>query len=328
MSAGATSLSLASILGEGARRYPHRIAIVDREREFTYAELWREALARARVLRDDFEIGPGDHVALLAANSFGFVAEYFAILAAGGVLVPMAPMLVADEIEYQLHDSEVRALVLEADFSEAGLEAAKRASVPTLVLPEELTAGAPGQAPLEQLVPREPMDPAVVFYTSGTTGRPKGAVLTHFNLVMNCFVNAFMANKFEADDVVLGCLPLFHTFGQTVAMNSSFLVGAKVVLQRRFEPREALGLMRRHGVNFLLGVPTIYMALLEALGDDPPVPLRNCVSGGAPLPVSVLEKFEAAFGCRVKEGYGRSETSPTESVNQDLLGLRAGSICH
>jgi long-chain acyl-CoA synthetase len=324
----ATCLSLASILGEGARRFPARVAIVDREREFTYEQLWREALIRGRVLRDELGIAPGDRVALLAANGLNFVAEYYAILATGGVIVPMAPMLVADEIEYQLHDSEVRALVLEADFSEAGLEAAERASVPTLVLPEELTAGAPGQAALEQPVSREPMDPAVVFYTSGTTGRPKGAVLTHFNLVMNCFVNAFMANKFEADDVVLGCLPLFHTFGQTVAMNSSFLVGAKVVLQRRFEAREALELMRRHGVNFLLGVPTIYMALLEALGDDPPVPLRNCVSGGAPLPVSVLEKFEAAFGCRVKEGYGLSETSPTATVNQDLFGLRPGSIGH
>ena len=328
MSSSATCLSLASILGEGARRYPERVAIVDREHEFTYDQLWREALIRARVLQDELGIGPGDRVALLAANGLNFVAEYYAILATGGVIVPMAPMLVADEIEYQLQDGEVRALVLEADFSDAGLEAAERVSVPTLVLPQELNAGAPGQAALEQLVSREPMDPAVVFYTSGTTGRPMGAVLTHFNLVMNCFVNAFTANKFEADDVVLGCLPLFHTFGQTVAMNSSFLVGAKVVLQRRFEAREALELMRRHGVNFLLGVPTIYMALLEALGDDPPVPLRNCVSGGAPLPVSVLEKFEAAFGCRVKEGYGLSETSPTATVNQDLFGLRPGSIGH
>jgi len=324
----ATCLSLASILGEGARRYPERVAIVDREREFTYEQLWREALIRARVLRDELGIAPGDRVALLAANGLNFVAEYYAILAAGGVIVPMAPMLVADEIEYQLTDSQVRALVLEADFSEAGLAAGERASVRTLVLPEEPNAAAPGQAALEQLVSRQPMDPAVVFYTSGTTGRPKGAVLTHLNLVMNCFVNAFMANRFEADDVVLGCLPLFHTFGQSVAMNSSFLVGAKVVLQRRFEAREALELMRRHGVNFLLGVPTIYMALLEALGDSPPVPLRNCVSGGAPLPVSVLEKFESAFGCRIKEGYGLSETSPSATVNQDLFGLRPGSIGH
>jgi long-chain acyl-CoA synthetase len=328
VSSSATCLSLASILEEGARRHPQRVAIVDREREFTYEQLWREALIRARVLRDELGIAPGDRVALLAANGLNFVAEYYAILAAGAVIVPMAPMLVADEIEYQLHDSEVRALLLEAELAQAGLQAAERASVSVLVLPEELTAGAPGRPALERQVSRQPTDPAVLFYTSGTTGRPKGAVLTHFNLVMNCFVNAFMANKFEADDVVLGCLPLFHTFGQTVAMNSSFLVGAKVVLQRRFEAREALELMRRHGVNFLLGVPTIYMALLEALGDDPPVPLRNCVSGGAPLPVSVLEKFEAAFGCRVKEGYGLSETSPTATVNQDLFGLKPGSIGH
>ncbi len=328
MSTSATYLSLASILGEGARRHPERVAIVDREREFTYDGLWREALARGRVLRDDLGISPGDRVALVAANGRNFVAEYFAILAAGGVLVPMAPMLVADEIEYQLRDSEVRALVVEEEFSAAGMQAAERASVPGLVLPDDVSDGLAGQASLDRAVPRQPLDPAVVFYTSGTTGRPKGAVLTHFNLVMNCFVNAFMANRFEPDDVVLGCLPLFHTFGQTVAMNSSFLVGAKVVLQRRFDAGEALALMRRHGVTFLLGVPTMYIALLEALGSDPPVPLRTCVSGGAPLPVSVLERFEAAFGCAVKEGYGLSETSPTATVNQDLFGFRPGSIGH
>jgi long-chain acyl-CoA synthetase len=328
VSGSATCLSLSSILSEGARRYPRRVAIVDREREFTYDELWREALLRARILREQGGIAPGDRVALVAANGLNFVAEYFAILAAGGVVVPMAPMLVADEIEFQLRDSEVRALVVEEEFSAAGLQAAERASVRGLLLTEELAAGVGDDAPLDQAVPRQPMDPAVVFYTSGTTGRPKGSVLTHFNLVMNCFVNAFMANKFDTDDVVLGSLPLFHTFGQTVAMNSSFLVGAKLVLQRRFDAREALALMRRHGVTFLLGVPTIYIALLDALGSDPPVPLRTCVSGGAPLPVSVLEKFEATFGCRIQEGYGLSETSPTATVNQDLFGFRPGSIGH
>ena len=135
----------------------------------------------------------------------------------------------------------------------------------------------------------------MLFYTSGTTGRPKGAVLTHFNLVMNAFTNAFTANHIVPDDVMFGCLPLFHTFGQTVALNGTFLVGGTLILQPRFEPAEALALMVEHGVTAFLGVPTMYMALLAARRrrtTAAPLPrLRLCVSGGAPLPVTVLEEF-------------------------------------
>jgi long-chain acyl-CoA synthetase len=177
---------------------------------------------------------------------------------------------------------------------------------------------------------REPLDPAVLFYTSGTTGRPKGAVLTQLNLVMNAFVNAYTANHIVGDDVMLGCLPLFHTFGQTVALNGTFLVGGTLILQPRFAPDEALALMVEHGVTAFLGVPTMYMALLAAIKAGAPVPerLRLAVSGGAPLPVSVLEEVDATFGVRVQEGYGLSETSPTASVNQLELGIRPGSIGH
>jgi long-chain acyl-CoA synthetase len=333
----AMQLSLALMLRESAARYPKRIAIVDGEQELSYRELWQEALTRAGTLRDELGVTPGDRVALVATNGLGFVAEYFAILAAGGVVVPMAPMLVADEVAFQLRDSEVRAVLAEPEFADVVQMAAQQAGVTARSIPDHrvstgaeqrVTGGSEQQHTLTDLVPRQPLDPAVVFYTSGTTGRPKGAVLTHLNLVMNCFINAFLANRFETDDVVLGCLPLFHTFGQTVSMNSSFLLGAKVILQRRFDPAEALALMRRHSVNVMIGVPTMYMALLEALGDEPPVPLRMCVSGGAPLPVSVLERFEATFGCQIQEGYGLSETSPTATVNHEPFGLKPGSIGH
>jgi long-chain acyl-CoA synthetase len=171
-----------------------------------------------------------------------------------------------------------------------------------------------------------------LFYTSCTTGRPKGAVLSHFNLVLNTFTNAYTANNIAADEVMLGCLPLFHTFGQTVALNGTFLVGGTLVLQPRFAPDEALELMVEHDVTAFLGVPTMYMALLsvvKAAGVDVPLPdLRLCVSGGAPLPVKVLEEFNTTFDVTIQEGYGLSETSPTATVNQLDYGVEAGSIGH
>ncbi|ADB48847.1 long-chain-fatty-acid--CoA ligase [Conexibacter woesei] len=324
-------LSLASVLHESALRFPDRVAAIEDAREATYRELWDGALARAAVLRE-LGVRPGDRVALLAPNGIDFVTAYFGIVAAGAVVVPVAPMLVADEIEHLVRDSGARLALAEHGCAAQLAPAVAAAGVPAVVLrdggDDDLTTRAGDVNPLPAAVARTSEEPAVLFYTSGTTGRPKGAILSHGNLVMNCFVNAFMANEFRGDDVVLGCLPLFHTFGQTVAMNSAFLVGATVVLQPRFDAADALALMRRHDVNVLIGVPTMYIALLEALGDGEPVALRMCVSGGAPLPVAVLEAFEARFGCCVQEGYGLSETSPTATVNQPSFGLRPGSIGH
>lgn len=325
-------LSLASILREPARRRPDSVAAIEGEREATYRELWEGALAWGAVLAG-LGVSAGDRVALLAQNGIDFVTAYYAILAAGGVVVPIPPMLMPGEIADLLGDSGARVALVERELSGGLQHAAKATGVASLTIRDDsggdLAARAAAcEQPLPDALPREPLDPAVVFYTSGTTGRPKGALLTHMNLVMNCFVNAFIANGFQQDDVVLGCLPLFHTFGQTVALNSAFLLGARVVLQRRFDAAEALMLMRRHRVRVMVGVPTMYIALLDALGDGAPVPLRLCISGGAPLPLSVLEAFEQRFGCRIQEGYGLSETSPTASANQPEIGLRPGSIGH
>jgi long-chain acyl-CoA synthetase len=324
-------LALSSILREAAWRTPERTAAIEGDVEVTYADLWREALRRASVL-DRLGIGAGDRVALLAPNGIDFVTVYYAILAAGAVVVPIPPMLVADEVADLLADSGARLALADSELGAPVRVAAAKADCEAIVLRDDTSdslaaRAAEVEAPFA-VVAREPLDPAVVFYTSGTTGRPKGAVLTQLNLVMNCFVNAFIANGFRPDDVVLGCLPLFHTFGQTVAMNSAFLLGARVVLQRRFDGGEALELMRRHRVDVMVGVPTMYVALLEALGDGEPVALRSCISGGAPLPVAVLEDFEERFGCRIQEGYGLSETSPTATANQPAIGLRPGSIGH
>jgi long-chain acyl-CoA synthetase len=319
-------LSLVSVLQESALRRPEKIAAIEGDRRATYAELWSRALRRAAALADA-GVEPGDRVALLGINTVDFVTAYYGILARGAVVVPIAPMLVADEIAFLLEDSGARVALVADDLQSVVASGAEQAGVKVLTFGEALAAG-----PLPHRAAREPLDAAVLFYTSGTTGRPKGATLTHFNLVMNAFTNAFTANHIRSDEVMFGCLPLFHTFGQTVALNGTFLAGGTLVLQPRFDPAQALELMVEHDVTAFLGVPTMYMALLaavEADGTDLPLPdLRLCVSGGAPLPVKVLEQFNTTFDVTIQEGYGLSETSPTATVNQLEYGVEAGSIGH
>jgi len=318
-------LSLASVLQESALRRPGKVAVIEGDRRATYAELWDAALRRAAALRAA-GVEPGDRVALLGLNTIDFVTAYYGILARGAVVVPVAPMLVADEIAFLLQDSGARLALVADDLAEVVARGADDAGVDVLLLG---SAAALAEEPEAHREATEPLDPAVLFYTSGTTGRPKGAVLTHFNLVLNAFTNAYTANHIVADDVMFGCLPLFHTFGQTVALNGTFLVGGTLVLQPRFDPGEALKLMDEHGVTAFLGVPTMYMALLAAASAGGPIPkLRLCVSGGAPLPVKVLEEFNTTFDAQVQEGYGLSETSPTATVNQLEYGVEPGSIGH
>jgi long-chain acyl-CoA synthetase len=319
-------VSLVSVLQESALRRPEKVAAIEGDRRATYAELWSLALRRARAL-SDAGVQPGDRVALLGLNTVDFVTAYYGILARGAVVVPIAPMLVADEIAFLLQDSGAKVALVADDLEGVVAGGAEQAGVSVLTFSAALASDE-----LDHRAAREPLDAAVLFYTSGTTGRPKGATLTHFNLVMNAFTNAFTANHIRSDDVMFGCLPLFHTFGQTVALNGTFLVGGTLVLQPRFEPSQALELMVEHDVTAFLGVPTMYMALLGALqadGTDVPLPdLRLCVSGGAPLPVKVLEQFNTTFDVTIQEGYGLSETSPTATVNQLEFGVEPGSIGH
>ncbi|MEP7089512.1 MAG: long-chain fatty acid--CoA ligase [Nocardioidaceae bacterium] len=320
-----TTLSLASVLAESARRTPQQLALVEGELRVTYADLWRQARHYAAALADR-GVGPGDRVALIAPNVADFVRAYYGILAVGGVVVPVPTLLNAEEATYIVRHSGAQSVVHDASFTAVGTAAAEAAGVPAWDI---ASLAAEDLEPLRTHEPRQAEDTAVIFYTSGTTGRPKGALLTHLNLVLNATVNAFDGNPIRRDDIVMGCLPLFHTFGQTVSMNSTFRVGATMLLQPRFDAGAAIDLMHAERATLFFGVPTMYVQLLEAAPRAAALPeLRDCVSGGASLPVVVLERFEEAFGTTVYEGYGLSETSPTASVNQPWFGTRAGTVGH
>ncbi|MGW2703079.1 long-chain-fatty-acid--CoA ligase [Streptomyces sp. NPDC001340] len=328
------NISLASVLAESAERRPDHPALVFGGEELRYRELWHEARQYAAVLRAQ-GFGPGDRIALLLPNTPHFPKAYFGVLALGAVAVPVHALLKADEISYVLSDSEAKALVCAEPLLDEGAKSAEVAGVPLLTVMEKegsggrprLDALARDSAPLDRLAPRMPDDIAVVLYTSGTTGRPKGAMLTHLNVVMN--VGTTMLSPFDLgpDDVLLGCLPLFHTFGQICGMATCFRAGGTLVLMERFDATGALDLMVRHGCTVFMGVPTMYIALLAAIGDARQHPrLDRAFSGGSALPVTVLDEFEETFGCPIYEGYGLTETSPVVAYNQKAWPCRPGTV--
>jgi long-chain acyl-CoA synthetase len=335
------SLSVSAVLAEPAWRTPEKIAVVEGAERRTYAQLWLEVLDLAAALRAT-GVEPGDRVALLAPNVIDFPRAYHAIIAAGGVVVPVHLLLTPPEIAYILRDSGAKLMLAHVSRAEDAAVAADLVGAPYTIigaLPADsalpnLTELGAGAARMDTYVPRAPEDPAVVIYTSGTTGKPKGAVLTHLNLVMNATVNAFDCIDVSRDDIVLGCLPLFHIFGQTVSMNTTFRVGSTLVLQPRFDSSTAIDLMLEHEVNTFHGVPQMYLGLIQAAraraaaGAGALPKLKIAVSGGAALPVTVLHEFNAVFDAQIMEGYGLSETSPTATVNQPRLGAKAGSVGH
>lgn len=320
------TLSLASVLAESARRCPDKVAVIESGASFTYAQVWeRSRQVAAQLIADG--VAPGDRVALLAPNVHQFVTSYFGILAAGGVVVPVPALLQGHEAAYLLENASVHHLLFHPVLTSAAEEAGKLTGAQT----HDITTYGQEAAALPAMVTREPWDAAVIFFTSGTTGRPKGATLTHFNLVMNATVAAFDGQSIEVEDVMMACLPLFHIYGQSCVMNAAFRRGATIVLQPRFDPAAALELMQEHHVTALSAVPTMYVQLLKTVRENPalPVPaLRDAISGGAALPVAILEQFEQLFGTKVHEGYGLSETSPVVSLNQDSFGVEPGSVGH
>lgn len=328
-------ISVASVLAESARRYPSKDALVLGETRLSYAAVWGMACRYATVLAEH-GVGPGSRVALLLPNIPHFAFAYYGTLALGATVVPVHALLKADEIAYTLADSECAVLVTAAPLLAEAAKGAELAGVRLLSVldgdPEaeavaRLDSLAAQATPVAGFVPREPGDEAVILYTSGTTGKPKGAVLTHDNILWNTTMTAFDTVDLRHDDVMLGVLPLFHSFGQTVVLNGGFRVGATIVLMPRFDGPAALDLMAAERVTVFAGVPTMYMGLLAAAATSNARPrLRLAVSGGASIPVAVIDRVKDVFGVDIYEGYGLSETSPVATFNQPYYGRKAGSI--
>jgi long-chain acyl-CoA synthetase len=320
--------NLAEIAGSAAGRYGDGVALRQGDLAMTYPEL-AEASGRIAGLLGDAGVRPGDRVALMMPNVLAYPVLFYGILAAGGVVVPMNPLLKSREVAHYLVDSG--ASVIFAWDSAAGEAAGGASGSGTRVIgvtEPDAAALTASHAPLDTWAERADDDDAVILYTSGTTGRPKGAQLTHANLLRNSEVTTSTLLTAGQDDVVMGCLPLFHCFGLTCGLNASVMSGACLSLLPRFTPGAALDLIAREKVTIFEGVPTMYAAMLHdpARAEADVSSLRLCVSGGAALPVEVLRGFEEAFSCMILEGYGLSETSPVASFNHPDKQRKPGSI--
>ncbi len=351
----ATTLNIASMVSHHARLAPQNEAIVWSDVRLTYGQL--EAMSN-RVAHALVEMGivHGDKVALSCPNLPFFPAVYYGIMKVGAAVVPLSVLFKPREVAYHLTDSDAKAVFVFEGTDDLPLAKCVKEAFDEVgscqhlvVMTKDPEAASPfsehptlaaitGDRPSTfEMYPTKPEDTCAILYTSGTTGQPKGAELTHLNLYSN-ITTTYLIHLPVLDftdgmqKTVLITLPLFHTTGQTVQMNTNIYGGNRIVLLPRFEPHATLEVMVKEKVNFWVGVPTMYWALLKYVDetgyDISRVAefMKVCTSGGAPMPVEVMKAFEAKFGVRVMEGYGLSETSPLATFNHFEKPSKAGTV--
>jgi long-chain acyl-CoA synthetase len=354
-------LNLAAILEQHARRRPAAEAVVCGDSRITYGRLngWSNQIANALFASG---IRKGDHVALLCPNIPHFVAIYFAILKAGATVVPLNVLLTPREIAYHLRDSDAKALFCFEGTPQLPMAESAKSAVAIVPFCKQLVIiPAPGKPddgassvesesgvdsvtltqfigshePTFETVDTSADDTAIILYTSGTTGQPKGAELTHLNMTINGMVSAELCAGSSDDSgrhATAVTLPLFHATAQTAQMLAYLHLGGTLVLLPRFEPGALLGAMATERVTHWVGVPTMYWTLLKHAAEQKidvssaAATLKLAVSGGAPMPVELMNRFETTFGVRIVEGYGLSETSPVATFNHVDRPSKPGTV--
>lgn len=355
--------TLQSYLREAAEQYPEKIAIHFMGKEITYGQLYKEALRFAYQLQQ-LGVEKGDRVAIMLPNTPQSVICYYGALFAGGIVVQTNPLYVEREIGHQMKDSGATVIVC-LDLLYPRVEKVRKQTALQHVIVTEIKDYLPfpknviypfvqkreyGNVPkvhtdrhthsFKQLIKtaqedvHEPfIDPkedlALIQYTGGTTGPAKGVMLTHFNLVMNTLQCMEWTYKMKrGEERVLGALPFFHVYGMTVVMNFAIMFISKMIILPKFEPKEVLKTIEKHRVTLFPGAPTMYIGLMNepSISDYDLSSVEVCLSGAAPLPLEVQQKFEELSGGKLVEGYGLTESSPVALANPIWGTRKEGSI--
>jgi len=334
------SLNLAYFLDASAKEHADRTALILDDFRMSYAELAATVKRVANILKDR-GVKKGSKVAMMIPNTPHFPIIYYGILNAGAAVVPINSMFKSSEIQYMLEDSDAEVFFAFKTFEEeAGKAFIESETCHHLIIvnpPADTTTPKVGEPfmPLVMAASSEfdmvqtmPEDTAVILYTSGTTGTPKGAELTHFNMFFNAYFAKDNIVQAQPGDVGLAVLPLFHSFGQTCVMNVGLMCGCTLTMLPLYETKKMMEIIQRDKVSYLAAVPTMFfwMLGLENWKDYDLSSLKMAVSGGSSLPVEVFAKFQERYGLRILEGYGLSETSPICSFNLPDKLSKSGSI--
>ena len=333
-------LNLAECLQLTADVRPDKTAVVFEDTRLSFAELTSAAMRVCNALRDR-GVRPGDRVALMLGNTPHFPIAYFGALYAGATLVCLNPGLRERELVYQLQDSGTTTLIV---WHECLPEAAKACEkypacrnllvVEPTLKPETPPVGESfvkalfTASPEASMAQTRPEDIAVILYTSAMRGKPLGAELTHFNLFDNAHIISKYVLKYYPDDVCMGVLPLFHSFGQTCMMNAAFLCECSLVLVPRFDGHRVYEAISRDRVSLLAMVPTMFHFLVNYKKEETLdlSSVRVAITGGAPMPRALADEFQRRFGKPILEGYGLTETAPVVAFNRDAETNRPGSV--
>jgi long-chain acyl-CoA synthetase len=320
-------MNLAIAFSESVQKHSEKTALFWGDTLYSYSDLRKQSLSIARVLQQQYQVKEGDRVGLFLKNRPEFVASLFGILQTGAAVVPINSFLKPDEVSFILRDAGIQVLITENDLAAAVKP--MQVTLPSLKLlnVDELPAStqSPSATPESPRNPeRSESDLALLVYTSGTTGRPKGAMLSHGNILHNV-ESCRLCLCTVAEDRFAVFLPMFHSYMLTVGLMLPLLVGASIVLVKSVHPvRNLLQELFVHKTTVLPAIPQFYRSLAGA--NLPGLPFRLCLSGSAPLPVQVLQDFEQRYGIPLIEGYGLSEASPVVSKNPLDRTRKPGSI--